>query len=373
MRAFEKIRLVYILIFLALFFSLTEKIDANENKQKKEIEETLNHIFKQRAGIMINQNIHELETHYLINQQLSSNAYRNEKNRINYVNEWAKKRAIRLVNANSDIRLVRLNIRENTAIVSLVQSFKLSYDYLNKIVPVQTFGVGTRHFITLKKIDGKWIICKEWYLDPLDENPNKIAETPNGIAPSAKAKSEIYKGKKYNRSQAISYANKYAGAALGAGNNHRYNRKYLDYTGQGGDCTNFSSQVIGDVEAGGLPMTGAWRYIKGAGGSQSWIRTDSFSNYILRSGYGELVSKGDLRHIVTPTKKHPDGAISHIQPGDLIGYIIDNNDVDHFSIVVDFDKYGYPLVNSHTADRYRVPFDLGWDKNTKYVLIHIKD
>ncbi|MDT2264397.1 hypothetical protein P7H17_02880 [Paenibacillus larvae] len=37
------------------------------------------------------------------------------------------------------------------------------------------------------------------------------------------------------------------------------------------------------------------------------------------------------------------------------------------------DAKGYPLVNSHTADRYRVPFDLGWDKSTKYLLIHIND
>ena len=47
-------------------------------------------------------------------------------------------------------------------------------------------------------------------------------------------------------------------------------------------------------------------------------------------------------------------------------------DVDHFSVVVGYDNQGYPLVNSHTADRYRVPFDLGWDKHTKYLLIHIQ-
>ncbi|MNE50403.1 putative amidase domain protein [compost metagenome] len=170
----------------------------------------------------------------------------------------------------------------------------------------------------------------------------------------------------------MAYANKYAGAAWGAGNNHRYNQSYLDYTSRGGDCTNFASQVIGDKKAGGLPMTYVWRSGK-SGGTQSWVRTDSFSHFILNNGYGKLVSKGDFQHIVSPTKDNPNGAVSQLLPGDLIGYIIKGSDVDHFSIVVGHDDYGYPLVNSHTADRYRVPFDLGWDKYTKYLLIHIKD
>ncbi|MMZ64716.1 putative amidase domain protein [compost metagenome] len=75
-----------------------------------------------------------------------------------------------------------------------------------------------------------------------------------------------------------------------------------------------------------------------------------------------MIAKGDFQHIVTPTKEHPNGAIARLQPGDLIGYIIQGNDIDHFSILVGFDPNGYPLVNSHTADRYQVPFDLGWDR-----------
>jgi hypothetical protein len=375
MRGVRKTTLVLILISVALCSSHTERVNAihaNEGSEKEEIEAVLIHIFEQRANVMINQNVHELEAHYLTNQQVSRYAYRNEKNRVNYVNKWADKRAIRLVAAQSNIRIVRLKTKGDTAIVSLDQSLKISYDYLNKIVPIQSFGVGTRNFMTLKKINGKWKIYREWYLDPLDENPNKIAETSDGLSPFIPNKAEVSNGEKYNRLRAVSYANKYAGAAWGAGNNHRYNRKYSDYTGKGGDCTNFASQVIGDKEAGGLPMTYAWRYAKRDGATQSWIRTDSFSEFILYNGYGELVSKGDFAHIVTPTKKHPHGAISHLQPGDLIGHIIEGNDIDHFSIVVGFDEYGYPLVNSHTADRYRAPFDLGWDRNTKYLLIHIK-
>ena len=38
-----------------------------------------------------------------------------------------------------------------------------------------------------------------------------------------------------------------------------------------------------------------------------------------------------------------------------------------------FNSHGYPLVNTHTIDRYHVTWDLGWgDKNIKFYLIHVK-
>ncbi|MNP50825.1 putative amidase domain protein [compost metagenome] len=120
-------------------------------------------------------------------------------------------------------------------------------------------------------------------------------------------------------------------------------------------------------------MTNQWRYNKQSGGTEFWIRTDSFKNFLINSGYGKQIIKGKFHQIVAPTKENPNGATARLQPGDLIGYIIHGNDIDHFSIFVGYDENGYPLVNSHSTDRFRVPFDLGWDQNTKYLLIHIKD
>ncbi|MMZ59690.1 putative amidase domain protein [compost metagenome] len=371
MRRIGKIMLCVVILVISGFSSNESVVSAREAKPQEEIESFLKAAFDKRAKALIDQNIQALAVDYLPNKW-SNNAYSNEKRRTHYVNVWSSKRLIRLVKAESEIRLIRVKINEERATVSLVQSLKVSYDYLNRMIPVQSFGVGTRHFMTLEKKDGKWLISREWYLDPLDENVDKIAEISGGSLPFVKSNPKITEGKRFNRQQALAYANKYAGAAWGAGNNHRYNQNYLDYTSRGGDCTNFASQVIGDKKAGGLPMTHVWRSAK-SGGTQSWVRTDSFSHFILNSGYGKLVSKGDFQHIVSPTKENPNGAVSQLLPGDLIGYIIEGNDVDHFSVIVGHDDYGYPLVNSHTADRYRVPFDLGWDKYTKYLLIHIRD
>lgn len=348
------------------------EVHANDSKAEEDIKVFLNQVYEKRAEAMIHQNDHVLEDNYL-SDKASINALHNEKRRIKYINSWAGKRSIKLVDAKSEIKIVRVKLMNEIATVSVVQSLKVSYDYLNKIVPVQSFGIGTRHFMTLKKANGEWMISREWYLDPLDENPDKIAETEDGAAPSVPKTGNIVNGKRYKRQQAIAYADKYAGTAWGAGNNRRYNPDYKDYTGRGGDCTNFASQVVGDKRGGSLPMTSQWRYNKQSGGTQYWVRTDSFKHFLLNSGYGKQVFKGGYEQVVKPTKEDPNGALARLQPGDLIGYIIHGNDIDHFSVLVGYDEYGYPLVNSHTTDRYRVPFDLGWDRNTKYVLVHIKD
>lgn len=58
--------------------------------------------------------------------------------------------------------------------------------------------------------------------------------------------------------------------------------------------------------------------------------------------------------------------------GDLITYNIYDS-IEHSAIITDFDSKGYPLVNSNSIDKYKVPFDLGWtNKNTSFNIISIK-
>ncbi|WP_379140941.1 amidase domain-containing protein [Paenibacillus sp. sgz500992] len=364
---------VMILVMTILPFSTNAAV-AKQNKADHEIKSALDDLYRVRAEAIISQDLQKVKDYYL-DDKASQIALQHEKNRMKYLNKWSNKRAIQLTHSQSTIRIVRQSIAGDQAVVSLVQSHKVGYIYTNKILPEQFFGVGTRHFITLKKRNGLWKVSREWYLDPLDENPDKVTEGLDGLAPSVKPQSSDHTSNKmYNRDRAVRYANKYAGAAWGAGNQHRYNNKYMDYTSKGGDCTNFASQVIGDAEeGGGLAVAGNWRYFKNSGGTQTWVQTDSLSRFLIRSGYGKLIAKGNYLQITSPSDKYPEGAISMLKPGDLIGYILHDDDTDHFSIVVGFDDYGYPLVNSHTADRYRVPFDLGWDRDTRYQLFHIKD
>ncbi|MCK6076790.1 amidase domain-containing protein, partial [Paenibacillus silvae] len=109
-----------------------------------------------------------------------------------------------------------------------------------------------------KKQKHGWYVSKEWFLDPLEENPNKI---PDGSPPLPSSPRPAAAGQRYDRQRAVAYANKYAGLAWGAENEGKYNGKYKNYNHLGGDCTNFASQVLGDPhEGGGLSMRGPWRY-----------------------------------------------------------------------------------------------------------------
>lgn len=351
-----------------------EAVNEQQEKEKEEITTFLQQLYKDRNTYLVNRLPETINKYYVLNIGASRHAYQMELKRSQYIHSWADKRGIRLTEAKADLRIARIKDEGGLAKVSLVQSAKISYNYKGLHLPSQSFGVGTRHALTVKKIDGHWKVMREWYLDPLEENPDLIPDSPAGFPhPSADSDSvqANKKGTKYNRERAVAYANKYAGLAWGAGNNNRYNRKYKDYTSLGGDCTNFVSQVLGDTkEGGGLRMSGAWGY--SGGGSQAWVQTDAFKNYLLYFGYGRQIAKGDFVEVTRSSEKYPEGAISKLQPGDLIGYILEG-DVDHFSVITGHDANGYPLVNSHTADRYRVPFDLGWDKTTKYILIHIND
>ncbi|MGD8192827.1 amidase domain-containing protein [Brevibacillus ginsengisoli] len=355
-----------------LFTPLTGYAYSKQETDKEEITSFLSQLYKDRNTFLINRLPETIDKYYVKNEGGSRYAYQMELRRAKYLNAWAEKRGLRLVAAEPTIRIGRVKNNGDLTTVTLVQSAKISYQYKTFYLPPQSFGVGTRHALTLKKGTNGWVVKKEWYLDPLEENPDLISDTPTGFPHLAAAANRASEKKgRYNRERAVAYANKYAGLAWGAGNNNRYNRKYRDYTPLGGDCTNYTSQVLGDAkEGGGLRATRVWGYW--GGGSHAWVQTDAFESFILYSGYGRLIAKGTFTEVTQSTKKHPDGAIAKLLPGDVIGYSLDG-DTDHFSVVVGHDVNGYPLVNSHTADRYRVPFDLGWDKNTKYLLIHIND
>lgn len=373
----------FIALFVVIYFSMNTYSVAGAVEPQSETElEIVNYVkdlFDARSQFLLSNDETMLNPYYLSTEKASIYALKQEGIRKSYIHAWAVQRRIRFVRAASHIRVPRILINGDRANVSIVQSQKFEYTYTEHSPINQSFGVGTRHALTLIKKDGKWFVLKEWYSDPLNENPKLISKMdgsfPNPLIKKHLNAAHTNKGKSnYRRDRALAYANKYAGAAWGAGNNNRYNKKYRDYTSKGGDCTNFASQVIGDpIEGGGLQMTANWRYWFNSGGSHTWVQTDRLCKFLQNSGYVHVIAKGTFEEVTKAGKNHPYGAIGELMPGDLIAYILHGEDVDHFGILVGYDDYGYPLVNSHTADRHRVPFDLGWDQHTRYQLIHIRD
>ncbi|PZE20655.1 hypothetical protein CBW46_012465 [Paenibacillus xerothermodurans] len=350
-----------------------------EDAGKEEVVRFLNQLYASRAQSLLHAEPRPISPFYIAAEKTSRYALHHELRRTEYMHAWAERRNIEFVHAGSEIHITQFKRQADRIKLSLTQSLKLSYVYKNGAREPQHFGVGTRHTLTLKQLDGQWYVLKEWYSDPLEEDPKLIptwlhaqdhVRIPMPLAYPASASRPV----KYDRAKAVRYADKYAGLAWGAGNGHKYNSKYKDYSGRGGDCTNFSSQIVGDPHEGaGLRMTPTWFYSRNEGGSTAWIRTDSFKNYLLYQGHGALIRRGKYVDIMKSSSRFPKGAFAEMKPGDFVGYELKQGDIDHFSIIVGFDANGYPLVNSHSADRYHVPWDLGWDKSTVFWLIHMRD
>lgn len=368
--------LILLTHFSISFFNRT--IEAVSNN-KEEIKAVLDDFFKKRGSVLLSGDLKEIESFYDKSSTYGKWALDHERRRVEYVKGWSEKRNLKFTEVESFYRIKSIKAGENSVWVYLVETMKMGYAYNAKSDIANLMGLGIRHSIQLVKVDGKWLIRRDWYYDPLDEDSAYIDATPaEGIVPETapaistpqtEEETKTKKKGKYDREGAVAYADKYAGAAWGSGNNYEYNPKYRDYNGIGGDCTNFVSQVL--HEGGGLPMDNVWHF-NGKDSSTAWAQAPALFNYLIYSGKGKLITKGYYLDLIKPTDQHPQGVIRSLEKGDLICYE-EKGEIVHFGVVTGFDSMGIPVVNTHTSDRYHVPFDLGWDKRVIYRFIHIND
>ena len=135
---------------------------------------------------------------------------------------------------------------------------------------------------------------------------------------------------------------------------------YTDYNPQGGDCANFASQVL--FEGGGFRKTTSWNYANGKG-NYNWLKAGGLKRFLLYSGRASQIAAGSYASVYKAAYK--------LLPGDIIAYAEDGK-ITHVSVVTGVDSKGYPLVNCHNVDRYRVPWDIGWNKtDVKFYLLRV--
>jgi hypothetical protein len=300
-----------------------------------------------------------IDRDYLPGAKSAKWALQHEYGKIRYMKQWAENRRVRFVQSRPTIRVKQLRVSPERARFYVEQGLTLGYVYPNE-EKVNQFGVGTRHIIELRRHGDAWLISMEWYTDPLGDDTEVPDVTPALVpdwSPPATPAAATVVRKGYDREGAVKYADQYCGVAWGCGNENRYNPRYRDYNGVGGDCTNYVSQAL--KEGGGLSVP-------------IITRVDALVGHLQYSGRAGLAAKGSFQQLLKAALKRPGGFPEWIKKGDLIAYQ-EKGKLEHFAIVTDFDSHGYPLVNSHTADRYHVPFDLGWDRKTIYWLFRVRD
>ena len=221
-------------------------------------------------------------------------------------------------------------------------SNEYNYSYNDDPDTVNIFRIGTYHSLDL--IPGKdgnsWIISREWYDDPFSKIPD--AEFPVEISEYITSMTlPDLSGLSARRIKAVEYADRYCGAASTAEYGYSYNKNYTDYNPLGGDCANFASQVLyrRRLQRQRRGITKRKRQFQLA---QS--RRVQGLSAVQRQGF--LLASGNYSSVYKLAYK--------LLPGDIIAYA-EKGKTTHVSVVTGLDSKGYPLVNCHNVDRYRVP------------------
>lgn len=334
--------------------------------REQSVKSDLLRLVGQEDEAIVNHNHAELSSVFSL--PAANRALRHAQARQAFLDAWSKGRGLTIQSVQVSLRTPGITFTSpNRVQVFAVVSERYRYQYHQRPTENQ-FGLGIRHDYVLARHLGHWRIAQDEFTDPLDQDTRISGSSANpaassqlyGPPPNMRLSSGAHK--------AIAYADQYCGAAPGCQQAGQYNTRYNNFNGEGGDCTNFVSQAL---LAGGFRETPEWNYDRTTGdGSRAWSNARGLFDFLESSGRATIFAQGRFLTMTRPTTRFPHGPIAAIRPGDLISYVERGRAV-HTAIVVGFDSQGVPVVDSHTSDRYHVPWDLGWDYRTYYYLWHV--
>lgn len=387
----NKFSYVVFIVFLIYIFSSSTCYAHSLLDSNDDIKSYIETHFKNRNNSILDGDISLVKNNYDTSSNNGKYALDHEIRRIKYLRDWAGERGIKFTDIQSNCHFKNLNCNSDSCDFRVDEEWIFKYVYEDDInLTENLFGVNLFHMMNLKKSNNNYIISKEWYLDCFEDALKSYDGCYEGTTLD-NPKDKVFNfenirnnddintnssSKNYNKFKAVEYSDRYCGVPSLSNNPEKYNKKYINFTGSGGNCTNFISQCLGDIEGGNLSQDYTWYTTNKTHThkdySPAWVNADAFKNYLLYSGKGSLIKKGAFEECLKLNESTGKKYIDSLELGDVIAYS-KKNDIDHNAIVTGFDSKGYPLINSHTVDRYHVPFDLGWgDKDIFFLLIHIK-
>ncbi len=284
--------------------------------------------------------------------------------RARYLANWAKLRGIVWTGIHIKMRILTAHAPSPHRLqFYAIEREQYQYHYADLPQTSLWFGIASWHHLSLVEREGQWHFGYDDFTNPVQ--PSEVAgQTVPGLLggkhPSAPLSA--------HRAAAVSYANTYCGNAPGCGNNGHYNTAFRDYNGNGGDCTSWISQVL---QAGGFSTTQVWNYDHATHqGSDAWANAGVLAEFLRESGRATIFAEGPYQTIAQPSARYPDGAVQTLIPGDLISYQ-KRGAIVHTAVVVGYDPKGVIITDTHTNDRYHVPWDFGWSDHTVFYLWHV--
>lgn len=153
--------------------------------------------------------------------------------------------------------------------------------------------------------------------------------------------------RRYNRENALEYARRWA---------FERNPLFYNYTGQGGDCTNFVSQCVlaGSCQMNFTPIFG-WFYLDSEARTASWTGVEFFYDFFTSN-------RG-----VGPHGREVD--IDEIEIGDVVQLANESGDYYHTLLVSGFSEDGDVLVAAHSDDALDRPLSSYGNASERYIHI----
>ena len=364
-----------LICFLALIFNyktenineenLVKEVYSNNDEHPKEISEQytilLENLFDYRNKAILDKNENILKSIYDTDIKFGLWAYEQEVKKMKYLENWSSKQGVKFNDIKAKVRIKKMREREKNLYGIICDvSTEYKYSYENEPNKINMCRIGTYHYLHVKIKDGNYIITKEWYTDPFADSLNLENIKSEDIKNYIINHEEIHTTLTKEQEKAIEYAHRYCGAAADEEYGLKFNPKYKDFNGDGGDCANFASQIM--YESGRFKKNCIWNYEKGSA-TKAWVNAQGFKNYIINSGRGSYIAKGSYEEVYREAY--------NLRPGDFVGYEKKGR-ITHVSTVTGLDSKGYPLVTCHNTDGLLVPWDLGWsDKSIRFHLIKV--
>ncbi len=317
-------------------------------------------LVQEELNDMVHHRLAALKNLY-VNTPDSQHALQVAEVRSDYLTRWAKMRGIQWTGVTTGLHTDGVWWISPTRIrFSVWERENYHYHYRSLAKKPLSFGIASRHQLSIVDDNGTWRFATDDFFNPVlpdDMAGQTVPQQFGGPTPRAQLSP--------NRQKAVAYAEEFCGNAPGCGNGGRYNAAYQDYNGNGGDCTNWISQVLW---AGGFRMTSEWSYDQDTDeGSPAWSNARVLADFMSRTGRASLIASGSYASITHGSTEWPHGPIQTLIPGDLISYK-EKGRIVHTAVVIGYDPKGVLLTDTHSNDRFHVPWDFGWSDKTVFFL-----
>ena len=240
------------------------EIPDDQEALKASISDFFNKLYSTRNSSFITGNVENLYNYFIPDTNNGRYSLHHEFKRIAYLRDWANARNITFTSVTSYPKIRYIKGGPEYFNIRVDEEYKFEYVYNDEPHIKNEFGASLFHMIKLTKNNSSYQIAYDYYLDCFEDGLKKYSFTlkekeipiTNESTYTINFKRNDVKepsNKQFNRKACMEYANKYCGVTWASKNPTKYNKKYFNFTGSGGNCTNYVSQCLGDKEGGALP------------------------------------------------------------------------------------------------------------------------